>query len=440
MIPIFQSFGLFQSVLFGVLLSFQSTNDWAQWRGDHRDGDWKERGLISEFDDASLKVLWSQPISSGYSGPTVSDGQVYVMDRKTEGKKQTERVLCFDSKTGEPVWQHEYEAKYVNVGYVAGPRASVTIDNGRAFSLGTMGHACCLNAKTGELIWARSLDKDFRISETKRMPIWGIAASPLVYANNVVFHIGGADGACIVALDRDSGKEVWRALDDRAQYSSPVIASQNGKDVIVCWTGDSVAGLNPESGDVYWRHPFAPSRMPIGVATPVVKDRQIFMTSFYDGSLMLEMSPDVMSVTEVWRATGPNERKTRAIHSIISTPVWIDDHIYGVDSYGEFRCLNASDGSRVWEDSTAVPNSRWSTIHFVQNGDQTWMFNERGELLLGKLTAKGFQEISRAKIIEPTTEQLRQRDGVCWAHPAFANRCVFVRNDNEIKCINLASD
>ena len=155
---------------------------------------------------------------------------------------------------------------------------------------------------------------------------------------------------------------------------------------------------------------------------------------------MLEMSSDDMGVSEIWRATGANERKTKAIHSIISTPVWIDEHIYGVDSYGEFRCLRASDGSRVWENETAVPRSRWSTIHFVQNGEQTWMFNERGELLLGELSAEGFNEISRAKVIEPTTEQLRQRNGVCWSHPAFANRCIFVRNDYEIKCISLEAE
>ena len=153
---------------------------------------------------------------------------------------------------------------------------------------------------------------------------------------------------------------------------------------------------------------------------------------------MLEMSTTEMSASEVWRASGPNERTTKAIHSIISTPVWIDDHIYGVDSYGEFRCLQASDGSRVWEDETAVPKSRWSTIHFVQNDDQTWMFNERGELLLGELSPDGYKELSRAKIIDPTTEQLRQRNGVCWSHPAFASRCVFVRNDNEIVCVSLA--
>ena len=127
---------------------------------------------------------------------------------------------------------------------------------------------------------------------------------------------------------------------------------------------------------------------------------------------MIRMSKDGRSAEKVWSAVGPNERTTKALHSIISTPVWIGDHIYGVDSYGEFRCISAADGSRVWSSDKAVPKARWSTVHFVQNGDDTWMFNERGELIVGRLTPTGYTEISRAKLIEPTLPQLRRRGGV----------------------------
>ena len=115
----------------------------------------------------------------------------------------------------------------------------------------------------------------------------------------------------------------------------------------------------------------------------------------------------------------------------------MEDYIYGVDSYGELRCLKASNGDRVWEDQTATPRARWSTIHFVKNGDDIWMLNERGELIIGRLSPEGFKEIDRAKLIEPTTAQLRQRQGVCWSHPAFANRHVFARNDREMVCASL---
>jgi hypothetical protein len=124
---------------------------------------------------------------------------------------------------------------------------------------------------------------------------------------------------------------------------------------------------------------------------------------------------------------------------MISTPMIIGEYIYGVDSYGELRCLELLTGDRIWESLEAVPVARWANIHMVQNKDKVWMFNERGELIISKLSPEGFEEISRAKLIAPTTGQLDKRnDGVCWSHPAYANKCVFARNDNELVCASLA--
>ena len=117
----------------------------------------------------------------------------------------------------------------------------------------------------------------------------------------------------------------------------------------------------------------------------------------------------------------------------------LGDYIYGVDSYGELRCLDARNGDRVWEDLTATVNDRWGNIHFVRNGDRIWMFNELGELIIAKLSPGGFREISRAKLIEPTRVQLNRRGGVCWSHPAFADKHVFVRNDEKLVCVNLSA-
>ena len=243
-----------------------------------------------------------------------------------------------------------------------------------------------------------------------------------------------------MALDKKTGVERWRALDDRASYSAPIIIQQAGKRVLVCWTGDNVVGLNPATGDVYWKYPFPPEKMVINVPTPVVAADRLFLTGFYDGALMLKLGQDEPQVEKLWRRKGPNEQKTDALHCMISTPYLDGDYVYGVDSYGELRCLDARTGDRVWEDLTAVPKDRWSTIHMVRNGGRVWMFNERGELVIATLAPQGFHEISRAKLIEPTTGQLRQRGGVCWSHPAFAYKHVFARNDRELVCASLAAE
>ena len=408
-------------------------DDWPQWRGPTRDGVWREDGLVDKFASDDLKITWRQPIGSGYSGPTVADGRVFVTDRLVE-PEQVERVHSFDAKTGEKLWSYSYPCPYVNVGYTAGPRASVTVDDGRAYALGTMGNLICFDAASGKPLWSKDLNTTYKI----RMPIWGIAASPLVVDDVVIVQIGGED-ACLVAFDKKTGDERWRALSDDASYSAPIMIEQAGRPVMVCWTGGSIVGLNAKTGEIYWRQPFKPAKMVINIATPVLERGRLFMTSFYDGSIMLAVPSDELSAKQLWSRQGRDEQHTDALHSIISTPYAEGDYVYGVDSYGEFRCLDAKTGERVWESLEPTPKSRWSTIHMVKNNDRMWMFNERGELVIAKLSPQGYQEISRAKLIQPTRVQLPQRGGVCWSHPAFADKHVFARNDEEIVCASLAA-
>jgi outer membrane protein assembly factor BamB len=418
----------------GVLPSPLTGDEWPQWRGPNRDGVWRETGIVDKLPAGRIPLRWRAPITSGYSGPTVAGGRVFVMDRQVK-PREVERVLCFDWQTGKPLWTHTYDCTY-EVSYPAGPRASVSIDEGRAYALGTMGHVHCYSAADGKVLWARDLKNEYKI----RMPIWGIAAAPLVDGELVILQIGGSNGACLVALDKRSGEERWRALDDAASYSAPILIEQAGHRVLVCWTGENVVGLDPASGKVFWTHPFRQHRTVINVPTPVVEGDRMFMSSFYDGSLMLRLARDRLGVEEVWRRSGPGEMQTDALHAMISTPLVDGDYVYGVDSYGELRCLDAKSGNRIWEDLTAVPKARWATIHMVRKDKRIWMFNERGELVLAELSPKGFHEISRAKLLDPTTAQLSQRGGVCWSHPAYAYKHIFARNDRELVCANLAAD
>jgi len=416
-------------------LRLASADDWPQWRGPNRDGVWRETGIIEKFDGDELEPVWRVDIGSGYSGPTVADGRVYVTDRVTQ-PKQIERVHCFDEKTGKKLWSYEYDCIYRNVSYEAGPRASVTIHDGRAYALGTMGDFHCFDAATGKVLWKKDLDAEYRI----RMPVWGIASAPLIEKDLVIVQIGGEDESDLVAFDRKTGAQRWHALSDQVSYVAPIVITQGGKRVLVCYTGDNVVGLDPATGRVYWRVPFPPKQMVIGIATPVYDGHHLFLTNFFDGSMLLELSKSEPRARQVWHRVGESEKMTDALQSIISTPVIRDGYIYGVDSYGELRCLELMTGDRVWEDLTAVPKARWATIHFVEHGDKYWMFNEKGELIIGKLSPSGFTEIDRAKIIEPTRDQLpSRRGGVTWSHPAFADKHIFVRNDNELRCIDLSA-
>ena len=408
-------------------------DDWPQWRGPNRDGVWRESGIIEKFPDPQIQLLWRTPISNGYSGPTVAEGRVYVTDRVESNG--TERVLCLDAETGKIIWVDEYDCDYSKVSYPDGPRAAVCISGGRSYALGATGHLRCHDAATGRLLWKKEPGTDYEIGKI----IWGIAASPLVEGDLLIVQWGAQPDACIVGLNRETGEEEWRALEDRASYSAPIIVERGGKRMLLCWTGDHLAALEPSTGKILWKYPTPPSRMIINVPTPVVEKDRIFLSSFYDGSYLLQMKYDPPGVEKIWRRQGRSEKDTDALHCMISTPIMKDGCIYGVDSYGEFRCLEADTGERVWEDHSLVPGDRWANIHMVQNGGRVWMFNERGELIITRLSPDGVEEISRAKLIEPTRGQLGRRGGVCWSHPAYANRCVVVRNDHEMVCASLAA-
>lgn len=411
-----------------IITSF--AQDWPDWRGENRDGVWNETGIIEKFESDVIQQKWSVPIGSGYSGPTVSGGNVYVTDL-IEKPTQTEGVLCFDEKTGKKIWEFRYECDYVGVGYPAGPRASVVINMHKAYSLGTMGNLFCFNAKTGEVLWQKDLNAEYEI----RMPIWGIAATPIIVDNNIILQISGSNNACVIALDKNTGKENWRNLEDIAAYSAPILIEKNRKRVVVVWTEESLSGLDPLTGKLYWSYSWKVGSG-MSISTPVLYDGHIFVSCFYSGSLLVKLGDDFTSVKKVWQRSGESERKTDALHCVMNTPVIIDNYIYGVDSYGELRCLEFETGNRVWEDLTAVNKNRWANIHFIQNGNKTWMFNEHGELIISELSPLGFNEISRAKLIEPTKKQLPR--GVTWTHPAFAHKHIFVRNDNKLVCADLS--
>ena len=404
--------------------------DWQDWRGANRDGTWNETGIIEKFDSDTIEQKWSVEIGSGYSGPTVANGKVYVTDLQTK-PNQTESVLCFDEQTGTKIWEFRYDCIYEGVGYPAGPRASVVINDGRAYSLGTMGNFFCFNAETGKVLWQKDLNKEYEIN----MPIWGIAATPLIVNDKIIVHVSGSKNGCVVAFNKNIGNEIWRSLDDRAGYSAPILIEKNGVKVVVNWTEHSLSGLNPENGEIFWRFPWK-TGSGMSIATPVLYDDHVFVSAFYSGSLLVKLGNDYTTAEKVWQRSGESERKTDALHCVMNTPVIIDDFIYGVDSYGELRCLEFATGDRIWEDQTAVKRKRWANIHFVQNRNKIWMFNELGELIISELSPNGFNEISRAKLIEPSKKQHPR--GVVWTHPAFANKHIFVRNDNKLVCADLS--
>jgi outer membrane protein assembly factor BamB len=347
-------------------------------------------------------------------------------------RQGTERVLCVNAGNGEEVWSYSYPVVY-NVGYPTGPRASVQIFDGKAYTFGTMGHLHCFNASTGEVIWHVNAMEQY----SSRIPTWGLASNPILFHEKLIVQLGGEPEACLVAFHKETGEELWRALPDEASYATPVLIQQAGRQVLVCWTGERIAGLDPANGKPYWSIPFKPEDMIMNVASPVYDPPYLFCSAFFDGSYLIELDQLTTAATLVYHRVGKNERQTDALHCCISTPLIQGDYIYGIDSYGEARCLDLRSGNRVWEDLTLVPQGRWANVHLIRQDNHVWGFNEKGELLLGQFSPAGYRDLGRVQVIRPVKLSPNPREGVCWAHPAFSGNQIFIRSDAKLICIEV---
>jgi outer membrane protein assembly factor BamB len=436
-------------------------DDWPQWLGPQRDGTWRENGLLDKFPATGPVIRWRTPIGAGYSGPAVSQGRVYITDRmlppgKTNpgdafGRDEvpgTERVLCLEEASGKILWKYEYPCPY-QISYPAGPRTTPVVSGGKVYTLGAMGDLLCLDAQSGKVLWSKNFLRDYEIS----VPMWGFAASPLLDGNRLICLVGGS-GSVAVAFDKDTGKEIWRALSAREPgYAPPMIYDIAGKRQLIIWSPEAVNSLNPETGEVYWSQPFGSQKIgggkvmlkaALSIPTPRLMGDLLFVTAFYDGPLMLKLATNWPGAEVLWQGKSHSELpdKTDGLHSIIPTPVLKDGYIYGVCSYGELRCLDAKTGQRIW--STRQPTGgeevRWANAFLVPQGDRFILFNEHGDLIIARLSPKGYQEVSRANILTPTNTMAGPPGRrVIWSHPAFADRCVFARNDQEMVCVSMAA-
>ncbi len=434
-------------------------DDWPQWLGPQRDGVWREQGLIEKFPAGGPKIRWRTPVGQGYSGPAVANGRVYLTDWVVPPNvKQPksgfgaanipglERVLCLDEATGQLLWKHEYPCRYT-VSYAAGPRTTPVVAGGKVYTLGTMGDLVCLDAAKGTLLWTRNFPKEYRAAP----PLWGFSASPLLDGDRLITLVGGK-GSVVVAFHKDTGKELWRALSaTEIGYAPPMLYEQAGTRQLIVWHPEAVNSLDPATGKVYWSVPFGSQKRlggrpmlkaGLAVPSPRLDGDRLFVTAFYDGPLMLQLDRDRPGAKVLWQGKSRSEQpeRTDGLHSIMPTPTIKDGYIYGVCSYGELRCLKADTGERVWMtyQATTGESVRWGNAFLVPQGDRFILFNEKGDLIIAKLTPKGYAEISRAHILEPLN-RLAGRP-VIWSHPAFANRNIYARNDREIVCVSLAAN
>jgi outer membrane protein assembly factor BamB len=353
---------------------------------------------------------------------------------KRNSLQGTERVLCLDAKTGDEIWKHEYECNYA-ISYPAGPRCTPTVHGGKVFTLGAMGDLFCLDAATGDVIWSKNLPKTYEAA----VPLWGYAGHPLVYKNLLICMAGGKHSA-VVALDKQTGKEVWKALDTLdIGYSPPTLIEAGGVTQLLIFHGRALNGLNPDTGSLYWTEPLLTSFF-MSIMAPRKGGDFLFAGGHNGKSLGLKLDATKPAVTKAWKGT-----RDTGLAPVSGTPFVENGIAYGIDGDGVFRAVRIDTGERLWGTSRPVNGKDGEgrgavegATFVTKNADRFFIFGENGDLVIAKLSPEKYEEVSRTKLLDPVGVGLGRK--VVWSHPAYAERCVFARNDREIVCASLAAE
>ncbi len=430
-----------------ILSATAFADDWPQWNGPGGKGIVTEDDIIDTVPASGLKAIWRKPVSYGFSGPAVANGLVYVTDYVRKSGEITnnpskrdeltgqERILCFNAKTGEQVWEHKYDRDYA-VSYPGGPRVVPTIHNGQLYAIGAEGNLTCLNAKTGDVRWKHDFAKEYG-AET---PLWGHSAPPLVYKGTLICLVGGK-GSLIVAFDLETGKEKWKTLsseegEEGTGYCPPTIIKHGGVDQLLVWSPTALYSLNPDTRKVYWQFGLNPGYR-MSILPPMLDGNMLYTAGESQKSLMLELDPAKPAAKEVWRGNPRN-----SVYFATNYGHFESGYIYGADINGMMVCARASDGKRMWQTTQLTmgkENQRkanhTSAFTMKLKGDKYLMFTDAGDVVSATMNPEGYKETGRFHAIEPTENIYRRT--VVWTYPAISDGSLFLRNGKEIVCFDV---
>ena len=304
------------------------------------------------------------------------------------------------------------------------------IEEDRVYTLGAEGNLYCFNLETGQVIWEKSLKSEYETTSA----LWGYAAHPLIDGDNLITLAGGP-GSHVVALNKMTGEQVWKSLSAREQgYSPPTIIEQAGVRQLILTSPEFIAAVDPANGREFWSVPYEATSGSI-IMTPVQMGDYLFVAGYSNKSTLLKLATDKPGAEVVWT------NKARDVSSPVNVQPFVDNDasiVYGVHQNGFVRASQFPEGTKLWETTepiSARPVGN-GTAFIVKQADRFWFFNDSGELVIARMTPEGYEEIDRAKVLEPTNKAFNRP--VVWSMPAFANRHCYVRNDEEIVCLDLS--
>ena len=413
------------SVLFCIPMT--GATEWPQWRGPNRDGVSGEVGILKAWPPNGPKMLWRVPLGEGFSGISVSQGRVYTMFSKGDD----EFVVCLDATDGREIWRFRSDSTYYEYEGGNGPRSTPTIDGDLLFAISAQGKLYALNAASGQEVWSHDLPRKFG----SKMPRWGYSISPLVDGESLLVEIGGKGEKSIVALNKNSGDVIWSSHEDKLGYSSPIAITVDGVRQIIFLTGTNLVSVSPTDGTIYWKYSWQTRGrlgFDVNAATPVFipPDKVFISTGYGTGAAVLQLrafvSPDddrattgqvkanrdAVRIEEIW--------KSPIMENKLASSVLYENHLYGFDN-SILKCIEVNTGEEKWK-------SRGFGMGTVILADgHLILLSGQGKLGLAEATPAGYIEKASAKVLS----------GRCWTVPTLANGKLYVRNLEEIVCLDM---
>lgn len=379
--------------------------DWPQWRGAHRDGISRESGLLAQWPEQGLPLLWKVPGGDGFASLAISDGKVYTfVDRNG-----SEWAVCLEADSGAEVWKVRTASTFVESQGGDGARSTPTVDGSRVYFLGATGELLCLGKGTGKPVWQRNILKDFNAANLH----WGVSTSPLVEGDLLLVNVGGK-GASVVAFNKMNGEVVWKAHDDIAGYSSPLAITVDGVREIVVFCGQAILGLSPSDGSLHWRHEWL-TTSDMNIATPIFSDPYLFISSGRgtgSGLFYLSRQGDGVKAEVVWTK--------KLMQNHYNSCVLVGDYVYGFDN-SILKCLRLKDGEIMWQDRSVGKGS------LIAAQGHLFIMGEQGDIAVARATHEGYQEQGRMRVL----------DYKSWTPPALAGGRLYLRDQHNIACLDL---
>jgi outer membrane protein assembly factor BamB len=377
-----------------------SAADWPQWRGPNRDGKSPETGLLKSWPSEGPRLVWrATGLGEGYSSIAVAGGRIY-----TQGQRAgAQYVIALDAATGKKLWDARIGGDFQDR-RGSGPRGVPTVDGDRLYAVAADGSLACLETATGKRIWSLSFTRDFGGS----IPNWGYSESPLVDGERLIVTPGGR-GAAVAALDKRTGKTIWKTQSDEAGYSSAAIAQVGANKLLLVLTGEAGIVLRADNGELVSRHTNVSNRT-ANIATPIYHDGHAFFSSDYGtGCTLVRLG-----------AGGSKEVYfNRDMRNHYSSSVLVGEHLYGYSAQ-VLTAMKFATGEVAWRDRSVGKGS----VIFAEG--HLYVLGEDGAMGLVEATPAGYREKSRFTFPKgqyPT-----------WAPPAIADGKLYIRDQDNLYC------